>query len=409
MIVSMTFWSFIFSSDSPLYMWCLDVKCFERSLSGQADASFFTFGQFCRFLRKLCSRAVLPKCIPGDMDWTGMLYLCPDDLKLLSCRDFLHRLKLVTDIDLVCKAKIRQSRSDPNISANEFSGLLVAERDNFATKARGYFVFLLETILRDVHLTADIVHGLACFDPHTLVSLPMEQVTFCFGALFQAFALRGWVQRSSEADYRDEYMEFVDHFRANFPQLKDVPGQMKDMVGFLVALPALRSRKSLFHLFRLSCLCLTESGIELPAIKFHEVDTSKPKCRFTDMLLPAQSYLANCSQSVSYCTSESSIAKFREMDSQFSSGQFAGDPWTHVDAFGRSAFQKSLMTTFKGLKPTPVKVIAGPSRCSSVSSTAGHKVVRESGSSQKPAFFGSIIATETSKAEESPKEGSSKD
>ena len=175
----MSFWSFLFSSDSPLYMWCLDVKCFERSLSGQADASFFTFGQFCRFLRKLCSRAVLPKCIPGDMDWTGMLYLCPDDLKLLSCRDFLHRLKLVSDIDLVCKAKIRQSRSDPNISANEFSGLLVAERDNFATNARGYFVFLLETILRDVHLTADIVHGLACFDPHTLVSLSMEQVTFC--------------------------------------------------------------------------------------------------------------------------------------------------------------------------------------------------------------------------------------
>ena len=124
-------------SDSPLYMWCLDVKCFERSLSGQADASFFTFGQFCRFLRKLCSRAVLPKCIPGDMDWTGMLYLCPDDLKLLSCRDFLHRLKLVTDIDLVCKAKIRQSRNDPNISANEFGGLLVAERIILRRKPEG--------------------------------------------------------------------------------------------------------------------------------------------------------------------------------------------------------------------------------------------------------------------------------
>ena len=70
------------------------------------------------------------------------------------------------------------------------------------------------------NLTADIVHGLACFDPHVLASLAMEQVTFCFGALFQSFCLRGWVQRSSESDYRDEYIEFLDYFRASFPQLK---------------------------------------------------------------------------------------------------------------------------------------------------------------------------------------------
>ena len=69
------------------------------------------------------------------------------------------------------------------------------------------------------NLTADIVHGLACFDPHVLASLAMEQVTFCFGSLFQSFCLRGWVQRSSESDYRDEYMEFLDYFRASFPQL----------------------------------------------------------------------------------------------------------------------------------------------------------------------------------------------
>ena len=203
----------------------MNVACLGRPMLPS-----FTFGQFCRFLRKLCSRAVLPKCIPDDANWTGLLYLCPDVLRLLSGRDFLNRLKSTSDVDAACKDRILHSRSDPNINNVDFESLLTAERDNLAAKARSYFVFQLEAILRDVHLTADIVHGLACFDPHVLVSLAMDQVSFCFGALFQSFCLRGWVQRSSESDFRDEYMEFVDYFRANFPQLKDQPGQMKDVI-----------------------------------------------------------------------------------------------------------------------------------------------------------------------------------
>ena len=159
--------------------------------------------------------------------------------------------------------------------------------------------------------------------------------------------MRGWVQRSSESDYRDEYMEFVDYFRFNFPQLKDQLGQLKDVVNFLIVLPALRSRKNLFYLIRLSCFCLTERGVDLPAIKFHEVDTSKPKCCLEDMLLPAESILTNCSQSVAYCTSETSISNIRDLNGQFNSGQFAGDPWTHVDSFGCSTFQKGLMIFFR--------------------------------------------------------------
>ena len=92
------------------------------------------------------------------MNWTGLLYLCPDDLKLLSGRDFLNCLKLTADVDVACKAMTRQSRSDLNISADEINALLATQKDSFAAKARGYFVFLLETLLRDDHFTADIVH-----------------------------------------------------------------------------------------------------------------------------------------------------------------------------------------------------------------------------------------------------------
>ena len=83
---------------------------------------------------------------------------------------------------MVCKIKVQQSRAEFN--AGDLDALVLAEKDRFASSARGYFIFLLEAILRDIHLTADIVHGMACFDLHVLLSLPMDQVTFCFSALF---------------------------------------------------------------------------------------------------------------------------------------------------------------------------------------------------------------------------------
>ena len=247
---------------------------------------------------------------------------------MLSGRDFLNRLKLKTDIDAMCKTRVQNVRTELEDSSGDIDALIASERDNFASKARAYFIYLLETLLRDVHLTADIVHGMACFDPHVLVSLPMDQVNFCFAALFQTFCLRGWVQRASESDYRDEYVEFVEYFRTSFPHLKDQPGQVKDIVGFLIALPSLRSRKNLLYLFRLTCLCLTESGADLPAIKFHEVDTSNSKCRLTDMLLPARSYLINCPGAVNFCTSETSLSKLRAMAVRWRPLGTCGRLWT---------------------------------------------------------------------------------
>ena len=82
--------------------------------------------------------------------------------------------------------------------------LVAAEKEGFLVKARTYVVSLLETMLRDIHFTADIIHGMGCFDPHLLLSLPLDQVTFCFNALFNSFRLRGWVAESAMQDYRDE-------------------------------------------------------------------------------------------------------------------------------------------------------------------------------------------------------------
>ena len=387
---------------------CLDTKCFERSLAKRRDSALFVYGQYCRYVRKLCHRAILPKYIPGDVEWTKLLQLCPDDLRQLSCRDFLNRLKFTVDLDAACQAKVIRSPSDkaPTASLEE---MVAKEKEKFGTEARGYIVSLLETLLEDIHFTADIVHGMGCFDPHVLLSLPLEQATFCFNALFDSFHLRGWVDLADKSDYQEEYFEFIDLFRNTCDTVKNAPNTIVDMLDFLIALPSFRSRSRLFHLFRLCCLCITEAHQELPTIKFHDVDTSSSSCRLSAVILPAQSYLSNCPEAIANCTTESALAQYRELEGQFSSRHFAGDPWVHSDVFGRAKFLKNLTSAFKGLKSVPVVGISTASRSSSVSTTAVRKINWAAGQAQKLAYFGDLPADELSKTVQELREGSSKD
>ena len=52
-----------------------------------------------------------------------------------------------------------------------------------------------------------------------------------------------------------------------------------------------------------------------------------------DILLPAQSYVVRVPNAIPMCTNEDLIVKLRELAEQFNSGNVAGDPWTHVDAY----------------------------------------------------------------------------
>ena len=189
----------------------------------------------------MCHRAVLPKCIPSDADWTGLLQLCPNDLRLLSCRDFLNRLKLTCDLDQACQAKLERSRGESPAPANQ-DELVTKERETFVTEARTYIVSLLWSLLRDIHFSANIVHGMGSFDPHVLLTLPLEQASFCFNALYDSFRLRGWVDESSRKDCCDEYFEFVDYFRKTFLSIKSSPGTVAEILDFLIPIPAFRSR-----------------------------------------------------------------------------------------------------------------------------------------------------------------------
>ena len=127
---------------------------------------------------------------------------------------------------------------------------------------------LLESLLHNVHFTANIVHGMGCFDPHVLLSLPLDQVSFCFDSLYDRFRVRGWVDEASKSNCRDEYFKFVDYLRSAYSSMEDSPGTIPDMLDFLVPMSALRSRSQLSHLFRLCCLCITEEHRDLPDVKF---------------------------------------------------------------------------------------------------------------------------------------------
>ena len=108
------------------------------------------------------------------------------------------------------------------------------------------------------------------------------------------------------------------------------------------------------------------------------------------MILPAQFYLANCPDALAACTTETALAAYKELSGQFNSCQFAGDPWSHVDVFGRASFLKTLTAAYKNLKTVPVVGVNTASRSSSVSSSAVRKTNWAAAKAQQLAYFGDI-------------------
>ena len=183
----------------------------------------------------------MPKHTPADNDWSGLLQLSLDEGRELSCRDFLSRLKLRFNLVVARQTKARKENSEKKNLSALIDGLTEAARDSFAKEARSYIVFVIDSLLKDIRLTAGIVRGLASFDLTVLQTQPKEQALFCFRALFHSFQVRGWVRESEESEYREEYVEFLDHFLNSSGPLR-TPDAVPDVVDLLVSMPALRSR-----------------------------------------------------------------------------------------------------------------------------------------------------------------------
>ena len=270
-----------------------------------------------------------------------------EGVRQLSSRDFLLRLKLKSDIDSFFYKKAKKDTGGKKEQLAAVDKLAENAREGFISQARASVVSTIESLLGDIRLTAHIVRGMASFDLTVLSSQPMDQVLFCFSSLFSTFQLRGWVDESFEPEYRDEYVGFVDDFRNLYPDLISSPDLIRDVVTLLTGMPALYTRPHLFHLFRLSCMCLTEISTSLPAINIHSADSSSVRCRLSDVLFPAQAYLAYVPGSVNRCVTEAALTRYHLLEAKFWSGNVSGDPWSHVDSFGQSSIHKELLAAFK--------------------------------------------------------------
>ena len=62
-----------------------------------------------------------------------------------------------------------------------------AVQEEFVLEAKNYLVFLLEKFLTDYSFNADLVRGLSSFNPMVLLTIPTEQASLCFSALYNFF------------------------------------------------------------------------------------------------------------------------------------------------------------------------------------------------------------------------------
>ena len=159
------------------------------------------------------------------------------------------------------------------------------------------------------------------------------------------------------------------------------------MVELLSEMVELRSRPHLYRLFRLCCLCLTEDTPLLPAIRFQDVDAQSPRCRLGDVLLPAQSFLARVPDAISVCTNDVSLSKYRDIQQQFNSGNVAGDPWVHVDTFGKAELYKTLHAAYESVVRVPRSASSSKSCSRSNSPAAGGRRKSSPGKGKKKISF----------------------
>ena len=217
---------------------------------------------------------------------------------------------------------------------------------------------MINGVLQRTGLSTNLVKGLAAFDPFIMLKRPMDVALRHFEVLYSTFALRSWVDESNESQCRDQYIQLLDHLRTAYGPNFDITSVAADLIEFLVGLEFLHERSHLLYLFKLSCLCTTATSPNYPDVVFGEVTTAGGRSRFTDLILPCQSYMANVPGSVIRSSEESNLARFSSLTASFGRTTFSSDydPWTNVDTFDRSKIYKSLLATYRKSDSAPKRV-----------------------------------------------------
>ena len=253
-------------------------------------------------------RYLIDRCVPSDDDWTGLLSIHIEGQEALLPDDFLHRLNLTSKMETSLRKKPAADLSDKDRA--KLAELVEKLRLEFCNAARNYYLFLIEGVRKHVTMTTNNVRGTACFAHRVTVQMQLDSATRCFNDLNRGFKLRGWVQDTQEQESRDQYIGVLSHLRGTKVSLTTQPSAFHDMVELLSNLPALKECKHIHHLFRLSCLFLTDKAPMLLVLSFGSIKTDISCWRVTDVVLHVQSFLAHLPQSVPICTTDKSLDDF---------------------------------------------------------------------------------------------------
>ena len=296
--------------------------------------------ELCQFLYKLARRCIRPCSLPAEDDYQGILECSFPEAKVIE--DFITRSKLKTRLEVGCKQKAEKELDDDKnqgLSLEKITANNVAE---IGRSARGYVAYLLGATQKLSRFTSDIVKGLGSFDLEILLVDPMEQDSYCFRQLFTSFRLRGVVDSSEETVYAEEYLSFVDELRRLHPDMQQPKLLIADAVDFISGQEALKTRRHLNRIFRLSCLCLDEPRFSFPGVRFGSVRTDEPTCSMFDVVAPIQSFLGHGRRRLDILTSDSSIASFLSLERTFGTTGLEStySPWDYVDHFGRQQIRE---------------------------------------------------------------------
>ena len=382
--------------------------CFRRCLSRRRDASFFVLSQLCRFIRKLCSRCYQPGYVPKDGDWFALLDFTPNEEHLLQAVDVLEKMKLTSKVEAGCKLKAEQTLIGKHVEKSALLKQSDAYKAAFGVDTRNFLLHVLNQMLKISFETAEIVKGLACFDSEVLFHKSQDFAVGCFDKLYETFLLRKWVFKPNEQACREEYHDLLDHLRTYGSGSASGLSAIPDIVAFLSTMPLMQDRPHLLHIFKLSCLCLTEIEASPVEVLYSEVDTSDPRCCFTDVIRPSQSFLSNVPNAVACCVTEENLSRFLGLSINFSDSSFAStyDPWLYVDSFGRQKIYKSLVKTYN----TPAVSqtgIASPT-ASLVSSLGEQSPIKMSKRPQLKRQFGDVSRSERKEVVDDLRQSSSK-
>ena len=188
-----------------------------------------------------------------------------------------------------------------------------------------YLQCLIGEVLRQAGLSSNILKGLAAFDPFIMFRRPIEVALRHFDLLYDTFLRRSLVTAANQVACRDEYVSLLDYLRANYSPDFVVTDLARYLMDFMINLEILQSRRLLIYLFKLSCWCITAVSPQYPSVSAGRFDTSGFCDRFTDVVLPSQSYLSAVPGAVPYCSSDAQLANFSLLTASFGQTAFSLD------------------------------------------------------------------------------------